>query len=309
MNDWQTKVDLALPGQLKSVDWQNAKCYISWNVPAVPNSNKKRAFPQKLIIFRWILVSILAYFPDEWCNHCKCPWCLRFKIFNIEDIEYSESIQGKGVEYWRPVSRWWWWNIAAHHWIYYSQKKSKFLHLLLEWKLLGIEELILHTSPVFTTLLPILQNRINDLGVIVSLEEHVGQLQLLGQLGQHIWWPTRSWAETRRSQTRLKLLSTLALQQANQRVPETLELFFFKINLWLLVETRNLQICKYANFAMPKTATNLHGKKPLNICKYVKFGLPKTVKLLDSKPAWKQPLLEALLPPCQARKHSEEKKI
>ena len=23
----------------------------------------------------------------------------RFKIFNIEDIEYSESIQGKGVEY------------------------------------------------------------------------------------------------------------------------------------------------------------------------------------------------------------------
>ena len=28
----------------------------------------------------------------------------RFKIFNIEDIEYSESIQGKGVEYGGPVS-------------------------------------------------------------------------------------------------------------------------------------------------------------------------------------------------------------
>ena len=75
------------------------------------------------------------------------------------------------------------------------------LHLL-AGKLLGIEELILHLRSPRGHHIAVLQNRINDLGIVVSLEERgtVGQLQLLGQLGQHIWWPKRGQqgAETRR---------------------------------------------------------------------------------------------------------------
>ena len=44
-------------------------------------------------------------------------------------------------------------------------------------------------------------------------------------------------------------------------------------------------------------------------CKYAKFELQKTAKCQDKKPAWQQPLLEALLPPCLARKHSEKKQL
>ena len=59
------------------------------------------------------------------------------------------------------------------------------LHLLLAGKLLGIEELIQHLRSPRGHHITVLQNRIHDLGVIVSLEElvTVGQLQLLGQLG------------------------------------------------------------------------------------------------------------------------------
>ena len=39
---------------------------------------------------------ILAFFQDKWDSQCICLWCLRFKIFNIEDIEYSESMRKMG---------------------------------------------------------------------------------------------------------------------------------------------------------------------------------------------------------------------